>query len=81
MYLLKSFFPKSQYIPAVSEAWVLKEQFCTQLRRLWGTPLEPVSSLALFSFTLFQSSLFQFHCLEPFKDPTEFAFKHYTFCN
>lgn len=54
---------------------------CTQLRRLWGTPLEAVSSLAFFLSMLFQSSLFQFHCLEPCKVLTEFGFRHYAFCN
>lgn len=81
MYLLKSFLPKGQYMPACPEAHVLKEQFCTQLRRLWGTPLEAVSSLAFFLSMLFQSSLFQFHCLEPCKVLTEFGFRHYAFCN
>lgn len=79
MYLTKSFFPKGQYILAVSEAYVLKLQFCIQLRRWQGNLSEPVMSLALFSSTVFQSSLFQFHCLESCKVLTEFAFKHYVF--
>lgn len=79
MYLPGSFSPKGQYIPAVSEAYLLKLQLCIHWRRWWGNLSESVISLALFSSTLFQSSLLQFHCLEPWKVLTEFAFKHYVF--